>query len=518
MLPGRGSWRWRRPESKTFCGSLWAAWRNRLRVIAQQMQIPNINPLLASGIVFALASLACLFFWTYRLPHIPPTDLLYKAKAWERNTQDGAQTGVVYQKIRVRTGKRTFDRAVYRDLTGCRQPKRQQLSAEEQQLRGKLEIAGVDWEQPLSVAGYESWRNRQSIRHESVTRTSKNLLTLTTSTVTTGSSITQETLTVRESDFHPVGRSITYRDSETVEIAELNYDVLPWRTVNDSLFEAKEKGSGARLSSHPAYLPRALSESELDLAELSARLVLNRLQADSGERIEVVRTPRGVLVKGVVETDQRKREIEAQLHLIANVDSAIASYRELDNQPSAGSEINRVRLSSMAAQSTSLEKYLADRRWLKDDISKASHQIFKASVTIERESRAITDLLQRFALGGGRGITADAALEQLISAHKSRLLDALNQQDLSLAAVGLKASVGNARSAESLLADAQRNANLSRELISTAEQPRSAEIIAWDLSSSVVQLQSDLLHLSLVTQPTHGLAGSLKTPGQKEKE
>ncbi len=74
------------------------------------------------------------------------------------------------------------------------------------------------------------------------------------------------------------------RDDENIEIAEVHYDVLGWDAVNDALFEPL--GGGAIAPSVVAVLPHLPSPEQLDLAELQARLVLNRLHADSTEQLE----------------------------------------------------------------------------------------------------------------------------------------------------------------------------------------------------------------------------------------
>jgi hypothetical protein len=296
---------------------------------------------------------------------------------------------------------------------------------------------------------------------------------------------------------------------------------LPWSAVNDSLFEPEATLSGIRVPAHPSlslHLPSPLTDAELDLAELSARLVLNRLHADNGERIEIVRSEKGVQVKGIVETEERKRELETQLRFVPHVIPAIFSYHDMENHPPAETEINSVRMSSVVSQTTPLEKYLVDRGWTRDNVRHISRQIFDSSTVIDRESQAITDLLKRFASKNSLSQTADATLEQLIAEHRSRLLEALTAEEQSIAAVGLTASSKSLplKSLESLTANARTNVNLTQELISTADlQPRSAEAIVPELAESVAQLRTDLLHLPPSLQPLHNSFPSPQAPNEK---
>ncbi len=99
-----------------------------------------------------------------------------------------------------------------------------------------LASAGVDWNEPLSASGYQRWHDSQRVRQDEVTRIGHNLLKLTT--VSAQGAVEQQSLTVREMDFHPVQRTIEFRDgSNTVEIAELEFKILPWQAVDASLFE-----------------------------------------------------------------------------------------------------------------------------------------------------------------------------------------------------------------------------------------------------------------------------------------
>src|SRR5262249_17827630 len=154
-----------------------------------------------------------------------------------------------------------------------------------------------------------------------VKRSERGLLTLTTNLA--GGNIASESLTVRETDFRPVERTIELRDAGSVEIAELNYSVLPWSSVNPDLFEPEPSAAvGLGRHTHAAilpHLPRSLSPTELDEAELGVRLVLNSLNLDANDRISLTRQPLGVHVEGVVEDDDRKRQLQAELQLVPHV-------------------------------------------------------------------------------------------------------------------------------------------------------------------------------------------------------
>src|SRR5208283_3807255 len=111
-------------------------------------------------------------------------------------------------------------------------------------------------------------------------------------------------------------RTVSLRDNSTVEVAELDYKILPWAAVDANLFEpigslnTSITSPSGRVLSFPR-IPEAPSESELDETELGALLVLNRLHADVGGEVKIHRSSGIVEVEGLVESEERRRELEA---------------------------------------------------------------------------------------------------------------------------------------------------------------------------------------------------------------
>jgi DNA-directed RNA polymerase specialized sigma24 family protein len=242
----------------------------------------NMNPLLASAMLFALCSVLCVLLWTRSGPRISATMILDRAEQSDASSIQTGRSAVIYQKVRIHSVGHTMERAIYRDPQKRRHPRQQSLVPSDRWLKDQLVKAGVNWDEPLAAANYGEWRDRLPVKDDTVTRKGSNLLTLTTSTTADGT-VFQESLTVRESDFHPVERTISLRDAGVLEIAELNYDVMPWGVVNQDWFEPLPGQSLVDpLRSHPVAAgipPRTVSDSELDEAELSTRIVLNQLHA-----------------------------------------------------------------------------------------------------------------------------------------------------------------------------------------------------------------------------------------------
>jgi len=465
---------------------------------------PRMSPLFATGLALAFASIICFVLWSRSGPGVSAHDLLLHAQKQEATVALNHPTGVIVQKVRIKTPMRATERTLYRDVQHKRHPKDRALDASDAKLKAELAAAGVDWNDPLSPDTYRDWRNREFIQGDTVKRTGDNLLTLTTK-VSDGE-VLSESLTVRASDFHAVEKTIELRNYGTVEIAELNYNVLPWSAVNPDWFEPlAAAGSATSSDVHASLLPRIslrLSDLELDETELEVNLALSHLHADTSERLEIARGEDGIHVNGIVETTARKREIEAGLRLIPHAISFVRTFEEAERQPLAGSSaVTSIRENSVVAEPSPLEKYLLARGMSQAAVSQVYKEFFSASVAVNQNSRSLADLLHRFASGEQLTPAARSALEQLIRQDEAGIDAALAQQASlvhKLGIVGGRSTQENSSnsSVDVLRTAAVRNIALSNELInSSAVQPRSAEVIATDLSASIKQMQSIVVHL-----------------------
>lgn len=473
-------------------GSWWTrVWRR-----FQRNFTPNMNPLFATAVVLALTSVAFFFLWWGDRTPINSHDFLVQAERWDNGVSAAGQTGVIYQKVRIRTPRQTLERSIYRDVQGKRRAKPQSMNSDLAQLRQQLATAGVSWNEPLSAEDYQQWHDRQQSQLDQVVRSGNDLLTLTT-TVASGV-VAQESLTIRESDFHPVTRTVTFRNAGTVEIAELNYAVMPWDAVNENLFEplgGPEPDSSLR--PHPSLLPhppQMVSETEIDEAELDARLALNDLGADKGERLELIRTANGVQVKGIVATSERKYEIESRLRLLAHVIPAIFTFQEFASQPHADSDVTSIKQSSVIAGETPLEKYLVSMGKSREEARRISVELFNDAAVVTQNGKAVGDLVQRFEQSQQLTPEAHHALDQLLTRHKAGILAALDDEDRLVAEIGVPHASGlNPQASVSLKNAAQENIQLCKELISAGpESTRPAEAIVPDLWLSVHRLRSAL--------------------------
>ncbi len=317
--------------------SSWSRLRPHFRFAA----FTDMNPFLASAAVILVASVVLFFIWQRSMPSVSASELLQRAESSDRNLSRPAERGVVYQKIRIRTAHASVERDLYRDREGRRRPKSEPLAAEFTPLKNKLNIAGVNLDEPLSASSYKAWHDSQSEESDQVRRSGKNLLTVTTKT--SGGIVVEESLTVREGDFHPVKRTVELLDVGIVEIAELNYVVLSWNAVNADLFEPLTPTTAPTPSSNTATAPPPPSlptPTQLLEAELQARVALHTLNADLGEEISVSHSPKNsVVVQGLIDTVERKEQLASALNGIPYVDVQLKTVDEAITAQPATDEI-----------------------------------------------------------------------------------------------------------------------------------------------------------------------------------
>jgi hypothetical protein len=468
---------------------------SRLRISV--FELPPMNPALVTCMVFGFAAiLSFCFWWQQRAPRITSNTLLVRAERWD--TTNLGTYGVVYQSVRItmstQSQKETRTHSIYRDAQGKRRSKQMKQDAVEEQIESTLTAAGLDWNEPLSATGYQDWHDHQRVRQDNIARAGSHLLRLTT-TVPSGY-VAEQSLTVRDTDFHTVKRTVALRDSSTVEIAELDYKILPWDAVDADLFEpigsvdTSIAPSSGRVLSFPRA-PETLSESELDETELSALLILNRLHADTGEQVKVRRSEGFVEVDGLVESEERKRELQKQLAVVPHLTVSIRSIDDVQKTPDQGGTVSSVKSASMPDHPSPLELYLETRGQSISGVNGLAERFFNSALTISQESKAITDLQSHFASENQRKVFASATLAELIYSHRERLEEALTEEQQLLSEVRFSGSgIGSSASDRpSLLKGAEKNLALSKELIETdSASPRNAASILAEMYATVEEL------------------------------
>lgn len=477
-------------------------WYSRPAQLLRRLTPQSMSPIIASTLVVGVAAVLLFFIWQRNVQTVSASQLLSKAEVWDVQPSSATPSTVVYQKVEIRTKTKKLGRAIYRDVSGKRKPRQIALEASDEAIKREVEATGVDWQQPLSATGFREWRDRQPSFSDKVTKSGDQLLTLTTS-VPSGP-VASESLTVRADDFHPIGRTIQMReDDDRIEIAELSYAVLGWNEVNEALFEPLSSGAPAVTAS--IRLPALPSVEQLDLAELQARLVLNRLNADSTEQLEFSRSQSAIQVKGIVESTQRKNVLVAQLRQVPHVMPAIFSVEELNAREESSSAVSSVKTYSVVGQPSPLEQFFKAQGKDESAVSEVSQRLLDAAASVKQESSAIDDLLQRFGADTNLGDAGKATFSELIQRHITKLQSALDAEDnlihvnvLTVTANRRPVSVKDASPA-ALAAAGGRNMTLCREFISGGDAvARPAEVISSDVLDSAQQLRAILQSLSSI--------------------
>jgi hypothetical protein len=467
-----------------------------------------MNPILVSGFVLAVASIACVFVWMQQSkPDITSNTLLVRAEAWDAPATHGSAPGVIRQTVKIATRDKSLKHTIYRDAQNKRKVKEERPAGDEDLLRRRLAEARVSWDAPLSATSYQDWHDGQRVRADQIQRSPGHLLVLTTTTP--NGAVAAQSLTVRDTDFHPIHRTVSYRDSETVEIAELDYSILPWTPAIGSLFQPEEMVNlGALNRPQPAVVPlppSPLTDEELNEAELSTKLALDRVHADTGEQIEVARTPSGIEVRGITDTKERKHELEAELRMLPHLTASLLSIEEMKAKASQP-ELSSVKVVEMQTQMTPLEAYYLAHGRDVAPLSKLSQQLLNSADTINLECRAIDDLQRRFSSRNGISPMASATLTDLLFTHKHKLLTALGDEGQLLTAAQIDAPQARGaapidNSDAALVALANRTLALARELATGKNgNGRSAEAIASDLTTAINELNVHAHAIQVIPQ------------------
>lgn len=464
----------------------------------------SMNPVFASVVVVSLAGVMLLWIWQRSAVTVSASELLRRAQASELAPANRQPSGVLYQRVLIKTSHGSFHHAIYKDLSGRRHTRPASLSAGELQAQQTLKAAGVEWGHPLSAADYTLWRDRQHNARDEVRRTGATELTLTT-TLDEGR-IAEESLTVREADFHPIRRTVETRGEETIEVAELDYAVLGWNAVNESLFEplaAATSASGMNPSIHPVLPPALPSPMQIDAAELDTRMILNHLHADSQDQIRISHSNIGVIVKGIVQTNQRKHELLAQLDQVPLVHSQILSIEEMREHPSLSSahsahEHSGPQVQSYVAgdQPAPVAKFIADKGLPAEQVSLTSKQLVDASVEVETAGTRFEELQTRFESIAGMPQGAQEQFNVLAAAYISEIRNGLQLELDALRSVGLDGATMQSETQPSegdLGALIAQNQAYCQELITGGAAPeRSAIEIAADIKQSAARIRNAL--------------------------
>ena len=456
----------------------------------------KMNPVLATAVVVLLATAAVVAIWIRAGATVVSAHEFIQRVEESDRSRLADKDGVVFQRVRIRTPQRDYERSVYYDLRRRRHSRQAHLASEEELIKSRLAAAGVDWDDPLSAGSFLVWHDRSQSPEDSVAGGSGGLLTLTTD-VSRGP-VAAESLTVRNTDFHTVARTIQFRESGTIEIAELDYAVLAWNAVNDSIFEAPIPAEPPTPSS--AILVPGLSAKILDEAELRARLALNRVNADATEPLVFSRSDTILQISGIVESAARKKELMAQLKPLPHVTASILSVDDIDSaRPIRPAEISggAQEADPDAVGPSPLSELYQKHDLNQADMSGVSRKILDSAVTIQQESAALRQLITRFPAQSLLNEEGRAARDELLTRHWTSLQNALAIQEDTITSVQKISAIRlntppspQPSPDQDLEASVGRLRTLTTELISGSRtSPRAAEPILADMLESIADVR-----------------------------
>jgi RNA polymerase sigma factor (sigma-70 family) len=476
----------------------------------------NLPRIGAAGL--AAASIALLLFWHGPSQiHAPVTsqEFLERVAQSEKTHAAQAEHSAIHQVVSIQSGTIKIHADLYRDGAGRRRPRQRPLDNASRAIQQKLTLASIDWNDPLSASGLLAWHGGAARYHDSVSQTG-GMLTLKTSAP--NGPVARESLTVREADFHPIRRELTFRDQSEIVIAEVNYELSPWNATSNSWFEPLAEVPYAISDTPQSLLPpstKELSEAAIAEAELATLLELRRLHGDT-ERLTVEPASTGVFVHGVVETEQRKHEIIAQLHTIPHVIPQIASYQDLDKHPTPQTANSTLSLVSVTSAPAPMETYCIAQKIAAEQCTSLSHRLLQQAGTLDREARAIKLLDVRFHderfhdahFHQPSELTPKGQLDLhlLFEAHLASLGEALATQQSILSALPTRPlGSESATDQQELIETTRRDLALTKELLyAGSTESRSASLILDDLAGTTkkLQLQTDILRESLSAPST----------------
>jgi hypothetical protein len=368
----------------------------------------------------AMVSLILLLLarpWEVR--KVSASQLLENAQVSEVRAQHSVTRPVVYQKLSIRIGDEAVTRTIYRDLEGVRQTDRMDVSqrtgrtgkrsnglGSPRQIEQIFLQSHLNWRDPLSAGTYKDWHNSLDEKHDQVSESGNNLLTLTTTT--DEGPIAEARLTFRAPDFHPISAILLLHDARKVEVTELVWNVLPLEAVDPAIFstEPSKPLDGAR-SANLVPPPSSPTDAELAESELQARVAIHAEGADLGEQIELDRdlpasrpssSERSVVVRGIVSTLERKTNLLAALQGIPHVQFRLQTVEEASTQQNAvtadqtGDVENQVTQETLALE-TQMASASGGRRALEQQLEERYPKAEDRSAFINRVVELVQEAL-----------------------------------------------------------------------------------------------------------------------------
>lgn len=362
------------------------------------------------------------------------------------------------------------------------------------EVRALFVKANYPAQDPLSPASYQSWRDAQAVKTDSVE-------TITIAeppfapcyrirTVTPEGELASASLTLRTADLEPVEGRFEFRNQDWVELT----------STAEATTGAPPELTGIRppIREVAPVLPTAPESTASVSDELSVMAALHGIGADLGDPLQINRSGSRILVSGVGISPERRQQIEHALSSLPHVElqfsDPTSSPLPQEQAPASGEA------SSLVMKPTGLEARLEQAWGGRAEFERISAQLLDWNDNAMSRVYALRALAQRFPVESEAAMSAAdrGTLHDLARAHLAALAARAESIEHALAPVlgapqtpaAPVASGSWQASTENLYRSARRADLLLTTLLGATRDHSANQASAGDLKQALSDLQS----------------------------
>jgi anti-sigma factor RsiW len=359
--------------------------------VVQGLQFPMRQVRRWAPAAVTVALIWALFHQLRHTPSVQAAELLRKAVAAAESRPHAAR------RIQIRTRNSRLTRLVGspRQLAAASQLSNSSASGADSldSLQALFRKANYSWEDPLSAASYQAWRDQLSDKRDEVSTIGegpspeRSCYRIRTTTAT--GELIEAALKLRVQDLHPFEAKLEFRNQEWVEITELAEVPAAASEANAAaggVTRVEPKTASKREPIQPPGPSATLGD------ELRVLAALHQVGADLGDPVEVTRAGGQIMVAGVGIAPQRQQQIHDVLSSLPNVvvrfsdPVAATSYPETPGPTDASLSAEGLRLQARMEQQVGGAPYFEE----------LSVQLLDVSETMMSRAYALRRLAERF--------------------------------------------------------------------------------------------------------------------------
>jgi hypothetical protein len=263
-----------------------------------------------SAAISAALIAALLVFPIVQPPTVNAKEILDRARSSARIALRSPRQ-VLHQRVEIRQGRQVWQRDLYfgpaQVAPQSPEPTRELASA--------MDLARIEWNDPLGVDGFEKWRDAQVHKRDAVSH-SPDSFTLRTTSLDAGP-VRSASLTVSPADWRPVAEDVEFREGPPLEIRELAFQIQELPPPVESFADPPIwKAPAGEASQVERSVPM---ETELDETEVRLREAFHRVGADVDEVPRIEQVGHEIHFHAVTQTAKRRAELLAAVRDIPHV-------------------------------------------------------------------------------------------------------------------------------------------------------------------------------------------------------